>query len=165
MSDRLIIGILVLLITAQCSNYKTSDKSDSETSFGSEIQLSDLNGRGIDLSDYKGKIVILNVWATWCKPCIKELPSMKVLQSNLDPDEFALLFASDEDVNKINQFIDKNSYELNFISLLSPPESLGIFSLPTTFIVGKEGELLMTETGSKDWGSVESIEEIKNLSK
>jgi len=162
---KLLIGMLVLLITTQCSNSKTTENNSVENNFAAGILLADLNSKEIKLSDYKGKAIILNVWATWCKPCIKELPSMEVLQDNLDPNEFTLLFASDEEVKRINKFIDKNSYDLNFISLLSSPESLGIFSLPTTFIISKEGKLLVTESGSKDWGSTESIQEIKNLSK
>jgi len=162
---KLLIGMLVVLITTQCSNSNTSENSHNENNFAAGILLADLDGKEIKLSDHKGKTIILNVWATWCKPCIKELPSMEVLQNNLDPNQFILLFASDEEVKRINKFVDKNNYDLNFISLISPPESLGIFSLPTTFIIGKDGKLLMTESGSKDWGSTESIQEIKNLSK
>jgi len=165
MKMKLLIGILVVSITTQCSNSKTSESDTAESNFADGVQLTDLDGNDIKLSDYKGKTIILNIWATWCKPCIKELPSMEVLQDNLDPNEFTLLFASDEEVKRINKFVDKNSYGLKFISLKSSPESLGIFSLPTTFIISQEGELLVTESGSKDWGSAESIQEIKNLSK
>lgn len=165
MKVKLIIGMLVVLITTQCSNSKTSENSNVENSFADGIQLADLDGNSIDLSDYKGKTIILNVWATWCKPCIKELPSMEVLQANLEPADYVLLFASDEEVGRINKFIGQYNYDLNFISLKSSPESLGIASLPTTFIIDGSGELLVTESGSKDWGSPESIEEIKKLSK
>jgi peroxiredoxin len=165
MKIKLIIGVMVVLMTTQCSNPKTSENNSVESNFANGIQLAELDGKTIKLSDYKGKTIILNVWATWCKPCIKEFPSLEVLQNNLDPNEYALLFASDEEVKRINKFIEKNSYDLNFISLVSSPESLGIYSLPTTFIIGKDGKILLIETGSKDWGSPESIQEIKNLSK
>jgi thiol-disulfide isomerase/thioredoxin len=165
MNAKLILGILVILIITQCSNPNTSENSTSESNFANGIQLADLDGKIIKLSDYKGKTIILNVWATWCKPCIKELPSMEVLQANLDPTDYVLLFASDEEVVRINKFVGRNNYDLKFISLKSSPESLGIASLPTTFIIDGNGELMVTESGSKDWGSSESIQEIKNLSK
>lgn len=165
MKAKLIIGMLVVLITTQCSNSKTSENSNVDNSFADGIQLADLAGNNINLSDYKGKTIILNVWATWCQPCIKELPSMEVLQANLEPSDYVLFFASNEEIGRINKFIGRNNYELNFVSLRSSPESLGIASLPTTFIIDGNGELLVTESGSKDWGSPESIQEIKNSSK
>jgi thiol-disulfide isomerase/thioredoxin len=162
-------GLILVLMMSQCSETKKPEQNSEEkkgaTTFAGGIELVDLNGESIDLSEHKGKAIILNIWATWCKPCIEEFPSMQTLQSELDPSEYVMLFASSEDLERIKKFKDKNEFDLNFIRLLTSPESLGIYSLPITFIISREGELLLTQNGSKHWGSTESIEEIKKLVK
>jgi thiol-disulfide isomerase/thioredoxin len=165
MRYKLTLGLLILLITTQCSNTKPTDEQEQENNFADGIKLSGLTGKSIELSTYKGKTVILNIWATWCKPCIEEFPSMEVLQDSLDSNEFVLLLASNEELTRINKFVDRNNFDLNFISIQSPLESLGTYALPTTFIIDGDGNLISTETGSKDWGTAESIQEIKELSK
>ena len=164
MVSKISIGVLMMLFIVGCSKSKTSDQNTSEKTFADGIHLTDLNGNRINLSDYRGKTIILNIWATWCKPCIEEFPSMQSLQNTLDPKRFEFLFASSEDENRIEKFKSKNSFDLNFVKLTTSPESLGIYSLPITFIIGSKGELLLTQNGSKDWSSKESIETLKKIS-
>lgn len=169
MIRNILIGLISILVISQCSEPKKSEQNSEEkkeaTTFAGGIELVDLDGESIDLSVYKGKAIILNIWATWCKPCIEEFPSMQIMQSELDPSEYVMLFASSEDLDRIKKFKDKNEFDLKFIRLLTSPESLGIYSLPITFIISRDGALLLTQNGSKDWSSAESIAEIKSMTK
>ena len=146
-----------------CSNINNKEQVATDKSFAEKIEVADLNGNKINLSDYNGKRIILNIWATWCKPCIQEMPSLEVMQQNLPVDKYVLLLASAEEVGKIKKLKDRNSYQLQFVQLQTSQESLGIYSLPTTFIIDENGELLVTENGMRDWGKPEVIQEIEQL--
>jgi len=131
--------------------------------FLDSLKITELDGQPIDPKSLEGKVVILNLWATWCKPCIAEMPSLDILQSKLPPDKFVLLLASDESPERIKTFKQKGNFNLEFIKLESSLESFGVFALPTTLFIDKEGKLSHTESGGKDWGTAESVQEILNL--
>ena len=153
----LIIMALTLHFFIQCSTPKKTESSSTSV-FAEKVQLSDLFGKPFDLTEHKGKIVILSIWATWCKPCIEEMPSLVALQAKLPTEKYSILLASDESLDKITRFKNSNKYNLNFVRLETPATSLGIYALPTTFIINGKGELVLTENGSKKWDSEESVQ-------
>ncbi|MEQ8471472.1 MAG: TlpA disulfide reductase family protein [Marinoscillum sp.] len=132
--------------------------------FISKIKLADLKGETLDKEQFKNKIVILNLWATWCTPCIREMPDLVKMQNEL-PGDFVLLLASDESLEKIQQFIERRPFDLAFAQIQTSIESLGVYSLPTTFIIGKDGQLLETLVGAREWDSPEQIEQLKTYLK
>jgi thiol-disulfide isomerase/thioredoxin len=160
---KLIIGALTIASLLGCSNTNNAGERTAYKSFTEGIELTDLVGNPIDLSGLKGKRIILNVWATWCKPCIQEMPSLEELQKSLPEDKYIILLASSEGLDKIKKFKERNSYTLEFVQLITTQESLGIYSLPTTFIIDEKGKLLITENGMRDWGDHEVIKEIEQL--
>jgi len=145
------------------SDQVASGEKDSEL-FIEKLNLSTLDHEPIQMSAYKDKILILNLWATWCKPCIKEMPDMETMMTQL-PEEFELLLASNEDVDRIKKFRESKQWDLNFVKLENSIESLGAYALPTTFIIGKNGELLETLVGARDWKSQETIEILTQIIK
>lgn len=132
--------------------------------FISKIKLADLKGETLDKEQFKNKIVILNLWATWCTPCIREMPDLVKMQNEL-PSDFVLLLASDESLEKIQQFTERRPFDLPFTQIQTSVESLGVYSLPTTFIIGKDGQLLETLVGAREWDSSEQIEQLKTYLK
>lgn len=134
-----------------------------EPAFLDTVDLKNLDGASLDKDALSGKIIILNLWATWCKPCVQEMPSLEVLQSELPSDKFVLLLASDEPLEKIRKFKQQSNFELEFIKLESSLESLGVFALPTTIFIDQKGNRSHTESGGKDWGSDGSVQEILKL--
>ena len=132
--------------------------------FISKIKLADLKGETLDKEQFKNKIVILNLWATWCTPCIREMPDLVKMQNEL-PGDFVLLLASDESLEKIQQFTERRPFDLTFAQNKTSVESLGVYSLPTTFIIGKDGQLLETLVGARKWDSPEQIEQLKTYLK
>lgn len=119
-----------------------------------EIKATDLNGKVVKLSDYKGKLVLLNFWATWCPPCIEEMPSMEQLYDKFKDKDFALLAVSFEDKLKVKEFINLNEYK--FTALVGQSETVtdyGVSNIPATFIVGKDGKLIAGIVGGLDWYS------------
>lgn len=155
MKKLLIISLLLIgLISCQ----------PEKDTFVSKIKLADLKGETLDKEQFKNKIVILNLWATWCTPCIREMPDLVKMQNEL-PGDFVLLLASDEPLEKIQQFTERRPFDLTFTQIQTSVESLGVYSLPTTFIIGKDGQLLETLVGAREWDSPEQIEQLKTYLK
>lgn len=164
-----IISFALLLLGA-CQSTPKSDQSESEVideptatpaNFRKALKLKQLDGTPIDLSSYQDKTLILNLWATWCGPCIKEMPDLMEMEATLG-DDFVLLLASDEGATKINAFKEKRPFELQFVQIDNSLESLGVYSLPTTFVVSANGDLLETLIGARDWNTPTQIHTLKS---
>jgi len=134
----------------------TNEKSDLE-----KIELKALNGTTINMSDYKNKIVFINFWATWCKPCIQEMPTIAKAMEQLKDEDVVFLFPSNESVDLIQGFKERRSFDFNYVQAQNM-EALNIMALPTTFIFDKSGKLQFSEAGFRDWSKPENIFLITN---
>ena len=123
----------------------------------------DLQGNPIELNDYKGKKVLLNYWATWCRPCIEEMPAMERLQTILEKENYVFLFASDQSVSKIEKFKTTRRFDLNFIKFNGALGDEEITALPATFIYNEVGEKVARFDGGIVWDTPEMIEKLKAL--
>jgi len=126
-----------------------------------DFRLEDLEGKKIGLKDFKGKVVFLNFWATWCNPCKEEMISIERLHQKFKgKDSIFLTISVDFEGRKpVKEFIDKKNY--TFIVLLDPKyEVLDLYKvqrIPTTFIIDKTGKILGQATGPRNWDSPEAI--------
>ena len=127
--------------------------------FAGEIQFtaSDIAGKQYKLSDYKGKWVIVNYWATWCPPCLDEIPELIESHEQYHKDKAVVLGVSYEEVDNdyLKSFIDEYfiSYPILIGDLSSPPPFGPLIGLPTTYVVSPQGKLAYTQVGgvTKDW--------------
>lgn len=108
----------------------------------------------ISLNELKGKVIFINYWATWCPPCIAEMPSIQSLYNDYK-DKIAFIFITSDTKIKTTEFYQKNDYSLPTYNLTSgiAPE-INTRSLPTTFIIDKNGKLALKETGASNWNNV-----------
>ena len=125
-----------------------------------EIQLKDVLGNMVRLSDYRGKIVFLNFWATWCPTCVIEMPSMEKLHRRLKDKEFVMVAINlQETPAQVKSFFEK--FELSFTALLDSSGNVGtgfaVNALPTTFVLDKEGRIIGQALGPREWDSRASI--------
>ncbi len=127
------------------------------------IELVDLEGTRIRWEDLRGKTVFLNLWATWCKPCIMEMPSMDKAFQALGDENFVFLAASYEEPEKIRAFREKHPFSFSFVHMKSSLESLNVYSIPTTLIINQEGELVKTIVGSQPWDQPEMLNALKQI--
>ena len=124
-----------------------------------DFSLRDLNGKKVGIKQFKGKIIFLNFWATWCGPCKEEMPSLEVLHRQFKGDNFVLLTISVdyEGLKPVQEFLNKQHY--TFPVLLDPNgETLDLFEvkgIPTTFIIDKKGRVIGRAIGPRDWKSPE----------
>ena len=111
----------------------------------------------VDLDIYKGKTVFINFWATWCKPCLEEMPSIEKAQKLLKDTNIEFLFASDETTQPIEEFKTEHEYKFNYVTV----ENMGTFNiagLPTTCIFNPKGKLVFSEMGYRKWDDKENID-------
>ena len=131
-----------------------------------DFSLTVLSGGSARLSDYKGKVVILNFWATWCPPCVSEMPSMENLYKQYK-DKGVEILAVDlrENVNTVRQFINNNGY--TFPVLLDRDGRVGglygVEAIPTTYIIDREGKIAGRIVGSIYWDTPQVIAAIETL--
>jgi thiol-disulfide isomerase/thioredoxin len=134
------------------------------TNLKDNIKLFDLDDQPIDLNQFAGKKVFLNFWATWCKPCIAEMPSIERAQELLEPEGYIFMLASDEDVSKIKRFKASKDFQLNFVRLETPFPDLGVMSIPTTLIIDEQGKISMQHVGAREWDSPEVLDQMRSNS-
>ncbi|MAL79384.1 MAG: redoxin [Sneathiella sp.] len=127
-----------------------------------------LNARGEEekLSDYQGKVVLVNFWATWCGPCREEMPSLDRLQAELGGDDFVVLAVGQDlqGMEKVTQFFEK--YEIRHLAPINDKSSqssrsAGAFGLPSTLILNAEGKEVGRLVGPAEWDSLEAKALIK----
>jgi peroxiredoxin len=125
-----------------------------------DVRLPDLNGLSVGLSDFRGKIVFLNFWATWCPTCVTEMPAMEKLHQKLRNKNFAIVTISlQESAAQVKDFFKKNN--LTFTALLDSSGEIsagfGLRVIPTTIILDKTGQAIGIVMGPRAWDSRESI--------
>ncbi len=128
-------------------------------------EILDLNGQKHNFSDYEGKVKFINLWATWCPPCIGEMPEIQDLYNQFkDNNEVVFLMISDENINKIGSFITKKKYTFPvFQSIGDTPLGFRSNSIPTTFILSKDNKLVSKTIGSANWSGKKTIKLINEL--
>ncbi len=123
----------------------------SEEAFNWELKT--IDGEEVRFSDFQEKVVFINLWATWCPPCIAEMPDMQRLYNDYS-DKIDFLFISNEDSKPVNQFLNKKGYTFPvYTPLSSYPANFEANSLPTTFIISKKGEIVVHRVGVAQWNS------------
>ena len=144
-----------------CNSNITSNISDLE-SLQLKSSFFDLEENNIELSGFNGKIVI-SYWATWCAPCIKEMPSIKRAEEILEDYGYTFLLVSDETIDKISNFKNEMNFDLKFLKSNKSFESLGVYAMPTSYIFNEDGKIVETFVGVIEWDSEEIISKLKML--
>lgn len=132
-----------------------------------DFTLPGLNGELISLSDFKGNVVLVNIWATWCPPCVYEMPSMEKLHQQFKQEKFKILAVSIDTsaAGAVAPFM--KNHNLNFQALIDPAGTIlttyGVNSIPQSFIVDKQGHLIKKIIGPIDWATPEMFGFFRDL--
>ena len=169
-SNILFFGLLIFMLTPaglplralliKGVSYITSRVENLEIDQDKQLQLDTYNwelmkpdGQLVNLEDYKGQVILINNWATWCPPCVAEMPSLVKLYSEYK-DKVVFLFVAQDKPEKVQAFLQKNDWQIPVYYMQSnPPVMLQSGSIPTTFVIDKQGHIAVKKTGAADWNS------------
>lgn len=154
----IIVVMVLTIIVRQYVKYRIAPELELHT-----LQLADMEGLPIDLTDYKGQNILLTYYATWCGPCHAEIAFMEAARPQLEDEDFVLIHVSDEEVDKINGFIAKNPSGITFLQSLTPLADIGVHTFPTHFLFDKAGALRFKQTDPLDWKDPGTVKEIVEL--
>jgi cytochrome c biogenesis protein CcmG, thiol:disulfide interchange protein DsbE len=154
------VVVLSVLLTAGC------DRGDHPEQIGSrapDFTVAD-GGRSLQLSSYRGKVVILNFWASWCAPCIEEIPSLNQLQKQM-PQLVVLGVDMDEDPGAYRQFLA--DHPVDFTTIRDPQRHsnvlYGTFRFPESFVIDRRGQIRRKFISAQDWTSPEILNYLSHL--
>ena len=159
------VAVLILFFTsAALAGQSLTTLTDPKPA--PNFTLLDMNGVSHQLSDYKGKTVIINFWATWCPPCREEMPSMERAWNKIK-DQNIVMFAVNvgEDEDTIFTFL--GDYPVSFTILLDTSGTMidqwPVQGLPTTFVISPDGKLVYRAIGGREWDDEELLDLIRSL--
>jgi len=135
--------------------------------FNYNFSIKDLDGKVIDVEQFKGKTIFLNIWATWCGPCRMEMPSIQNLYNQVDNDKILFIMLSvdrRDDFNKVKNFVKEKEYTFPvYIPASTLPNQLQVGVIPSTFVISPEGKVVSSETGAAKYDTPEFKAFIENL--
>ncbi len=117
----------------------------------------------LDFKETEGKVVFINFWATWCPPCIAEMPSIQELYNDYS-DKVVFLFVTSDDFEIVEKFKTKKGFNFEVFKPLNEiPKALETRSIPRTFIINRKGEIVVDESGAVDWNSEDVRSQLDQL--
>jgi peroxiredoxin len=133
-----------------------------------DFTLPTTDGQQVSLQQYRGKVVFLNFWATWCIPCREEMPALERLHQTYQTQDLAIISIDlKESADQVKVFFQKHS--LSFPALLDQDGSVFrdylVAGMPTTYLIGRDGTMLARGVGGRDWTRAEALQLIQELIK
>lgn len=165
----ILLGVLVLLGGGVYiySNLPSTATAVVAGDLAPDFSLEDTAGNQINLSALRGKIVIVNFWATWCPPCKEEMPSMARLNRLMADEDFVMLAINTEANGRqvVPDFLEKNPHDFTVLydDQGRVQQQYGVYKFPESFVIRKDGIVDQKIIGAIDWSSAQAITYFKNL--
>jgi len=146
----------------------TQKLNDMEKTGVPDFSIKDLNGKEVSLKDFRGKLLLVNIWATWCAPCVKEFPSMKRLLEKFPNDMAILAVSYDRQREDIDAFIKAfggipPNFHIAWDKSKMTTDVFGTDVLPETYIISRDGKLIRKIAGEATWDEPMALEFFKEL--
>ncbi len=173
MMKKILLTILLLTSFSLNADWQQPELSHNLTEIkkvilASDFALQNMDEEIIKLSDYRGKVVLLNFWATWCPPCVRELPSMERLQGLVGREAFKVIAinqmeAPDDVFAFTGQLTIEPTFEIVFDTDSKVSQAYAVRGLPTTYLIDKKGNIRYRAVGGREFDHVEVVRQIKQL--
>ncbi len=168
----LFLSVLVLLAALFILGYFVKDREPGKKVIGTgdrapDFHLQTPEGKVVSLSDFRGKVVMVHFWATWCPPCVEEIPTLDSLYRTLAGKDFEMLAISVDEggPEAVAPFIQKN--KLHLPVLFDPDRRIaglyGTYKFPETYIVDRKGVVRHKVIGPRDWADPANVQMLKNI--
>ena len=129
-----------------------------------DMSAQDVDGNRQDFADFSGQVLVLNFWATWCGPCVAEMPSLGRLREATSDVEVALACVTQEPVAKVREFLDKREFDLPIYVLDGDvPECFKSRGIPATFVLDKKGTIVLRHFGAAAWDDESVVGFVRGL--
>lgn len=156
--------VLTMVLTAVLGSSFSASAADKQKA--ADFSLQDLGGSTVTLSALKGKVVLLNFWATWCPSCVSEMPSLNKLYGEMKSRGLEIIAVStDGSASSVRDFVE--THKLRFPIVMDVDRDVihlyHVFSLPTSFLINKQGIVVQKFYGEYDWMGKETREKIEKL--
>ena len=130
------------------------------------LVLGDLDGGSFNLDDYRGQVVLVNFWASWCRPCVAEIPSLHRLDASLEGEDFRIVTVNvGEEAARVERFLQQVQVELPVLMDYDASISKGwmIYVYPSSYLVDRQGNVRYAYLGALEWDSTENLKIIRQL--
>lgn len=155
------LKVLVSKLISTSADMVATKEQKTLTSY--QWGLVDVKGKRINFESFEDQVVVVNIWATWCPPCVAELPSFVELYGDYK-DKVVFAFVANDDRDKVLQFLEKKGYQLPvYFQTTSTPKELVSKSIPATYVISKSGKIVVDEKGAADWNSQKTRELLDRL--
>lgn len=162
--------VVVVVVVAAFAYVRLAENKGYALKPGTEapgFRLPSLAGGELDLASQRGKIVVLNFWATWCPPCVAEMPSLERLYRTLSPEGLSVVTVStDEDQAELRRFVSQRGLTLPVLMDPGGRVAAGEYrttGYPETFLLDRQGRILRHVVGPAEWDSPEMMGDLRNL--
>lgn len=158
--------VFSILLTAFVSLF--SLYASAAGTFYNQLNVTNVEGETVDLNLYQGRVVLLNFWATWCPPCIKEMPSMQRLQDQFNEQEFQVVAVNmGQSVTTVESFILELDYDFTLPVYLDEKgeafSTLSIGGMPSSFLLDRNGKIVERIVGAREWDHPANIAALKKM--
>jgi peroxiredoxin len=166
----LLAAAAILFISSSCDRGSSPWRTGKKAAMGEpapDFVLESIGGDNIRLSDFRGKVVLLNFWATWCPPCRAEMPSLESLKKEMTGRDFVILAVSIDEVETamLKNYVDGNGY--TFTVLHDTDQTVAgvylVMGIPTTYVIDKDGKIVDESVGMEYWDSPDRIKQLTLL--
>lgn len=153
----ILLAIIVAVVVREYIKYRVAPDMELY-----QLKLYTTEGEAIDMEQLKGKPMFVSFYATWCPPCNQEMPLLEDMKTAIG-DDMIYLAVSDEHPQKILQYKEKHGSSFDFVIVDAQRSSLGVNTIPTTYIFDKDGQVVFDHVGIQNWSSESMVSKIKKL--
>lgn len=151
------IGLIVIL----SSMLLFGSSCEEEKGPYADVALETTSNEKLNLGQYQGKRVLLNLWGTWCHPCVAEMPSLDKAYRELKDENYVFLAASDEKLKNLQDFDELTDYELPLVQIAKGYAPFQVRAVPMTIVFDTKGNIAMEKVGALNWHSEAVLEELR----
>ena len=160
-NKQLTIAAIIIILLAATYLYKKY-RIAPVVKFDS-LKISDLQGRPVRIESFRNKILFINFFATWCGPCVGELPSLYSASKKLEKNNFQFIYISDEPIERLIAFRNRLQLPISIYHSETSLQQQNIYTIPTNYILNNNFEIVYKKVGVEDWGNPEVLEKLMAL--
>jgi thiol-disulfide isomerase/thioredoxin len=141
-----------------------SEAVDEKKSFSYQLTVKDTAGVYLNTADLKGKVLFINIWATWCPPCMAEMPEIAKLYSEVNNEVSFVMLSVDKDQEKAKNWVAEKKFPVPVYFLEQPSPDLAYEAIPTTWVIDQEGKIVFRHSGMAQYNTSDFRDFLRSLS-